>query len=121
MFTLIPGLPAYAVGILAKGNITADDYKKTLEPALKEATGEWKGINLLLVLQTELKNFSAGAWLQDIKINTAYFLKWNKLAVVDHSKALKKITAAFDLIAPGEVRTFTADQLEEAKDWISTP
>lgn len=121
MFSLIAGLPSYAVGITARNHITSADYKDVLEPALQKAASEWKGINMLFVLQTDLKNFSPGAWLQDIKINAAYFLKWNKLAVVDHNEALKKLTAVFNLIAPGEVKTFTAEQLEEAKEWVSTP
>ncbi len=121
MFTLIPELPSYAVGIIAQGEITADDYKNVLEPALKNVLAEWKGVNLLFVLETDVKNFTAGAWLQDIKINTQYFLKWNKLAMVDHNSILEKITTLFDFIAPGEVRTFSAAQLEEAKEWVSTP
>ena len=121
MFTLISGLPPYTVGIIARGDVTADDYKEVLEPALKKVSAEWKGINLLFVLETSVKNFTAGAWLQDVKINMQYFLKWNKLAMVDHSPVLEAITTAFDFIAPGEVRTFHNPQLEEAKKWVSSP
>lgn len=121
MFSLISGLPSYAVGITATGDITSDDYTDVLQPALQKAASEWKGINMLFVLQTDLKNFSPGAWLQDLKINAAYFFKWNKLAVVDHYDALKKLTAVFNLVAPGEAKTFTAEQVEEAKEWVSTP
>lgn len=121
MFTLINGLPPYAVGIVASGHVTADDFKTVLVPALEKTTEEWKGINLMLVMQTELKNFSLGAWLQDIKTNLAYFAKWNKLAVVANDNVLETITKAFSVIAPGEAKTFSDVQLEEAREWISSP
>lgn len=121
MFTLIPDLPEYTVGVVARGKITEDDYKKVLTPALKNVSAAWKGINLLLVMETGLENFSAGAWLQDIKINLAYFLKWNKLAVVTDGAVMEKVTTAFGLIAPGEVRSFAPGRLDEAKSWVSTP
>lgn len=121
MFTLIPGLPDYAVGVVARGRITEGDYKKVLTPALKNIAAEWRGINFLLVMETGLENFSAAAWLQDIKINLAYFLKWNKLAVVTHGAVMEKVTRAFGLIAPGEVRSFAPERLDEAKAWISAP
>ena len=121
MFTLIEGLPPYAVGVVASGTITAGDYKDVLEPALNKALAEWKGVNLLFVLQADIKDFTLGAWVQDIRVNTRYFLKWNKLAMVDHHSVLTKITSAFDVIAPGEARSFTQAQLEEAKAWVSLP
>ena len=121
MFTLIPELPPFAVGIVAKDEVTAEDFKDVLEPAIEKALAQWKGINLLFVLETGLKNFTIGAWIQDVRINTRFFLKWNKLALVDHNPVLEKIAEAFDLIAPGEARTFSAAELEEAKRWISEP
>ncbi len=121
MFVLMEGLPPYAVGIVAQGKITAGDYKQVLEPALKKALAEWKGVNLLFVLQTDMKRFTLGAWLQDVRVNAQYFLKWNKLAMVDHGSVLTKLTKAFDYVFPGEARSFSAVQLEEAKQWVSAP
>lgn len=118
---LMSGLPPYAVGVVARDKVTAQDFKDVLEPALKKVTAEWRGINLLLVLETDVKNFTLGAWVEDLKTNAKYFFKWNKLAMVDHSKVVEKVTSAFDLIAPGEARTFPSAQLAEAKEWISTP
>lgn len=122
MFTLIPNLPPYTIGVTATGEITKDDYTTVLEPALQKLVdAEWKGINLLLVMKTEMKNFTPAAWLEDIKVNINYFLKWNKLAIVTEAAVMEKITTVFGVIVPGEAKAFPMDELKEAKAWVSEP
>ncbi len=121
MFEAITGLPPFAVGVTAQGEVTAEDYETVLLPALKKATEEWKGVNLLLVMQTGLKDFTAAAWMEDAKTNIGYFLKWNKMAIVTDEKKLKKITRLFGFIIPGEAKTFSTNEIEAAKAWISVP
>lgn len=36
-----------------------------------------------------------------------------------HNAALAYITKGFDFMAPGEIRSYAASQLENAKRWIS--
>lgn len=121
MFTLIDGLPPYAVGVTARERITKDDYEETLLPALKKAAAEWKGINFIFVMETDFSSFSLGAWLQDIKVNVQYFLKWNKVAVVSEKDGLDLVTRVFFLLSPGETKIFSLADLEVAKEWIATP
>lgn len=121
MFSLIPGLAPFAVGVTARGKITKKDYTDVLTPELKKVLAEWKGINMLLVMETGMKNFTLGAWVEDIKVNASYFFKWNKLAIVTDGDTLDKITAAFGVIVPGETKAFSLKEVEEAKAWVNTP
>lgn len=121
MFTLIPGLAPFTVGVTARGKIIKKDYTDVLLPALKKVSAEWKGINMLLVMETDMKNFTLNAWLEDIKVNANYFFKWNKMAIVTDGSVLDKITAVFGTIVPGEAKAFSLDEVEQAKEWVNTP
>ncbi|MDB5247778.1 MAG: hypothetical protein JWQ40_2172 [Segetibacter sp.] len=121
MFCLISGLPSFAIGIKLQGKVTKEDFENVLIPALKKASAEWKGINLLLVMETEFRNFTAGAWLNDAKVNVRYFLKWNKIGMVTKEESIRNTFGLFDFIIPGEVKMFSYKELQEAKDWISEP
>ncbi len=122
MFTLIPNLPPYAVGVIATKKITKEDYTAVLNPALQKLVdADWKGINMLLVMKADMKDYTAGAWLEDVKVNVKYFLKWNKLAIVTDEETMEKITATFNVVVPGEAKAFAMSELEAAKEWVSEP
>ncbi|HVF81846.1 MAG TPA: STAS/SEC14 domain-containing protein [Flavisolibacter sp.] len=48
-------------------------------------------------------------------------MKWNKVAMVSNKESLDAMTKFFDFIVPGEAKTFSLEQLEEAKEWVSEP
>lgn len=71
-FTLIEDWRPFAMGIIAQGEIKGQDYKSVLEPKHKKVLVEWKGINLLLVIQADMKDFNLDAWgrMQKSTLNT---------------------------------------------------
>ena len=121
MFSLIQNLPGFAVGIVMIGEVTKKDFEEVLIPAVKAVSKEWKGINLLLVLETKLTNFTEGAWRKDIMTNLRYYWKWNKIGLVTKDTIIEKTFSAFDLLIPGEVKIFSSDELNAAIVWISEP
>ena len=101
MFCLMSGLPPFVEGVTAKEKLTKKDFVRVLQPTLKKVLQKWKGINLLLVMDTELKNFTAGTWLQDFKIYIGYYLKLNKIAIVTHSKSPELLTDISEFVLSG--------------------
>lgn len=73
----------------------------------------------LLVLDTDVSNFSAAAWWSDLKIGLKHFTQWNKIAVVTDEKGVEWFTDVFSYFVPGQSKGFQANQLEEAKKWIT--
>ena len=73
----------------------------------------------MLVLDTELTNFTIGAIIKDIGIGLKHFTKCNKMAIVSHSSAINKFTDLFSLVAPGKAKGFTQDQIGKAIIWVS--
>ena len=119
MLQLIEGLPDHVVGVRAINAVTEDDYKKVLLPALEELNKRKGKLNLLIVLETDVSNYTIGAWINDIKAGLKYFSKWHRVAIVSDQKFIQKFTDAFSIIAPGDYKGFTIAELSIAKLWVA--
>ncbi len=119
MLSIIRDIPSHVFGVKATGQVTAEDLKSVLLPGLEVLTQKQNDIYYLLVLETPVENFTAGAWFQDMVAGLKHFTKWKKAAVVTDETAVEKFTDAFSYIAPGEFKGFKLSQLDEAIDWLS--
>ncbi|OAQ38246.1 hypothetical protein A5893_15745 [Pedobacter psychrophilus] len=119
MLTIIENLPAHVVGIEASGEVDADQVADVIIPALKLQVENYDEINYLLVLKTDVKNWSGGAWLQDLKAGVQNLTKWNKIAVATDEKMVEKFSDMFSVLSPGESKGFKLSEIEEAKKWVS--
>lgn len=119
MLTRIDGLPSHVLGLKATGEVTKSDIENVLIPGLDALVEAYGKINYLLVLETEVKNFTIGAWLQDAKAGITNFLKWNKIAIVTSEKGVEKFSDVFGVVVPGTSKGFSPDELEEAMAWVA--
>lgn len=120
MIQQINDLPANVVGFKATGEVTREDYENTIIPAVSnliKTTGE---INYLFVLDTELKNFTPGAWVQDMLIGIKNLSKWHRFAIITDSEGIKTFTELFSKLVPGEYKAYTHADYDKAVDWLSS-
>ncbi|OWK70746.1 STAS/SEC14 domain-containing protein [Pedobacter sp. AJM] len=120
MLTEITGLPDHIFGVRATGVVSADDLKDVLLPGLARTSDRFGEIRYLLVLDTEVKNFTTGAWIQDAKAGLQNFTKWKKIAVISAEKSVEWFSDFFTFLTPGNSRGFKPDEIDEAKAWIAT-
>lgn len=120
MLSLIQNLPDYVLGVRATAEVDEQDLKSVLLPGLGRLTEQYGEIHYLLVLETGVENFTAGAWFQDMIAGIKHFTKWKKIAVVTDQQAVEHFTDFFSYIAPGEARGFKLADLRKAKDWVGT-
>jgi len=118
MLAEITGLPDQVFGVRATGEVTSDDLKNVLLPGLKRTADRFNEIRYLLVLDTDIKNFTAGAWLQDAKAGLQNFTRWKKIAVVTAEKGVEWFTDIFTVATPGSSKGFKPTEIEEAKAWV---
>ncbi|HMI05747.1 MAG TPA: STAS/SEC14 domain-containing protein [Pedobacter sp.] len=119
MLTIIQNVPEYVFAVKASGEVTDEDLKSVLLPGLNVLSAQYGEIYYLLVLDTSVENFTAGAWVQDFIAGVKHLTKWKKMAVVTDQKAVKTFTDLFSYIVPGEARGFEHAELKEAIDWVS--
>jgi hypothetical protein len=119
MLQFINDQPEHVVGIRATGEVTKDDLDTVLIPKIDDLVKRQGEINYILVLQTEVKNFTAAAWYDDLKVGLKNFTKWHKIAIVTDQKLVGKFTDVFSFAIPGESRGYDLGQLDEAVKWVS--
>src|SRR4051812_32458802 len=112
MLQFINDLPDHVIGIHAIGEVTKDDLDKVLLPRLDEFAEKQGELNYILVLETGIQNFTAGAWLDDIKAGLKHFTKWNKIAIVTDQKPVGWFTDAFRFFIPGKSKGFSLAELD---------
>ena len=112
-------MPAHVVGIHAVGEVTKQDIKNVLIPHLDDKVKQYGELNYLLVLETHIKNFTAGALLHDMKAGLKHYGRWKKIAVVTEQKGVKWFSDVFGVFIPGKSKGFPLERLDDAVMWIS--
>ena len=119
MIEQLKDVPANIACFRATGEVTKEDFKKVLVPGVERLLDRIDKINFILILDTDVKDFSAGAWLQDAMLGLRHLLNWNRASIVTDSEGVKKFTNAFSVVVPGEFRGFSKSELQQAIDWTS--
>lgn len=121
MIEKIDGMPAGTIGFRTSGEVTREDYRDVLEPALREAV-EAGEVRMLYVVPLEFK-MSLGAYGEDAKtgfqLGLGHLSAWKRMALVTDVEWVKRAIHLFAWMAPGEVKVYDLDQEEEAKAWIA--
>jgi hypothetical protein len=119
MIRVLDDLPDGVIGFEAGGEVTADDYRDVMTPAL-EAALEVGGARVLYVLD-EHTTFTPGAAFADARLGIGHLRGWAKIAVVSDADWLEHSIKAFGWLMPGEVRVFDDDDVDDATRWLAEP
>jgi hypothetical protein len=121
MIEQIEDMPTGTIGFEGGGKLTRDDYRKVLEPVLREAA-ESGEIRMLFKLTT-FEGLEPAAWFDDIKtglgLGIGHHSAWKRSAIVTDVEWVAKAYQLFAWMTPGEVKIFGLDQQEEAKSRVS--
>ena len=99
--------------------INKDDFTNTLIPHVEEKVDSAGELNYLLLLNTELKNFTLGAWVQDLVLGLKNITKWNRAAIVTDKDSIQNFTDVFSRVMPGTFKGFAKEDLEAAMAWAA--
>ena len=119
MIELLNDVASNVAGFRAKGKVTKEDYEHVVVPEVEKKLASAGKIHFLLYLDTDVGNYTAGAWLEDGLIGLKHFTKWHKMAIVSDQESVRKFTDIFSFISPGEAKGFTKDEYQEAKTWVA--
>jgi hypothetical protein len=116
----IPDLPDSVVGIKASAEVTADDYKNVLLPAVETALEGQHKLRFLFVIDDDVTGLTAGAAWQDTKVGLGHYTRWEKVAVCTNREWLRYSVDIFGYLVPGEVKAFTLAEEANARTWVSS-
>ena len=102
----------------ALAEVTKEDFQNVVVPAVEKLVNQINEINFLLVLDTDIENFTAGAWLQDAMLGLKNLGKWNRAAIVTDSEKIITFTNGFSYLIPGEFKGFKKLEFNKALNWV---
>lgn len=119
MLNKLSDVPAHVAAFKATGKVDKDDYERILVPEIERVDKQHGHIHFMMVLETPVKDFSLGAWLQDAAIGLKHFRGWKKIAIVTDEKGVEKFSDVFSAVIPGETKGFPLSRLAEATRWVA--
>ncbi len=117
MITLVANAPENVAAFRASGSISEEDFKTVVLPNVQAKVNTFGELNYLFYIDTELENFSAGAWFEDALLGLKEMMNWNRVAIVTDEKSVQNFTDIFSVVLPGEFKSFPVEDLENALFW----
>ncbi|MBD3907008.1 STAS/SEC14 domain-containing protein [Chryseobacterium sp. Ch-15] len=117
MITILNDAPENVAAFNATGEITREDFENLVIPHVKSKVEQFDELNYLLYLNTDLDNFTMGAWLQDALLGIKNITKWNRVAIVTDKDGVQNFTDIFSVLMPGEFKSFPKENLYNALYW----
>jgi hypothetical protein len=121
MIERIEGTQAGVIELRASGKLSKEDYVEVLEPALRE--GVDSGALRLVFVMPDFDGLEHGAWAEDMKTGLRAWVRdhaaWRRFALVTDIEWIVKAMKAFAWMAPGEVKVFELDDLDDAREWAA--
>ncbi|WBV60182.1 STAS/SEC14 domain-containing protein [Chryseobacterium camelliae] len=117
MITIIPEAPENVAAFNASGEVTKEDFENLVFPVVKEKVEHFHELNYLLYLDTDIDNFTVGAWFEDALLGLKNLTNWNRAAIVTDQKGIQNFTDIFSVLMPGEFKSFPKENLYNALYW----
>lgn len=117
MITIIPEAPENVAAFNATGEVTREDFENLVLPRVKAKIEQFGELNYLMYLDTDLDNFTAGAWLEDALLGLKNLTKWNRAAILTDNQNVQNFTEIFSVLMPGEFKSFPKGNLYNAMYW----
>lgn len=119
MIQLIDNVPGNVAAFRASGEVTQEDYQNVVIPEVDRHVKQDGELNFLLQLDTDVENFTMGAWMQDALVGLKNITKWHRAAIITDSDKIITVTNGFSFLVPGEFKGFKKEAFKEALDWVS--
>jgi SpoIIAA-like len=123
MIKAMSDLPAGTIGFRISGRLTREDYTNVLMPPVHEAVDRGEKLRVLVLLDDEFHGLEAAAAWEDVKagldVGIRHHGAWERFAVVTDAEWVRRGTALFGWMAPGEIRLFGLGELDAATAWLT--
>jgi len=121
MVEILTDFPAHVAAYRASGSISKEEYRAVVMTRVNQVAEQFGHINFLVRLETDMDNYSIGAFFSYVKISFQHFSKWNRMAIVSDERWVRTAYDTLSLLVPGEIKGYPLHEYEQAKTWVSGP
>jgi hypothetical protein len=119
MIELLPDAPDGVLGVRLVDDVTAEDYRTVLVPAVEQQLAAHGKVRAVAVVDGAFEGYSLGGVWQDARLGVAHPRSWERIAVVTDVEWLRHLVRAFGWAVPGDVELFGASQVADAVAWAA--
>lgn len=118
MIEVLPQSQGKTLGVCFTGKATDEDYVKVFVPTLEKLIKEHGKIRCLYFMDEGFQGWELGAMWDDAKYGIKHRNDFEKIAVVGGPKWAEWATRIASHLVSAEIRTYSADQLDDAWSWV---
>ena len=122
MIEWLEDMPEGTVGFRAVGRLNREDYADAMIPALRKAADSGE-MRVVCVLGPDFHGLDASAMVEDVKSGFELVVgkrsTWKRMALVTDLDWIRNSVHLLGWMAPGELKLFPFDELEQAKAWVA--
>ncbi len=115
--------PAGVLALRFTDDIGRRDYEDVLIPAVQQVIDRGEDLRVVVQVGPDFDELEAGAMWADLKTGVRYGIgrhkAWRRMALVTDVEWMRKAVAVFGWMAPGELKLFDLDDLDEAMAWAA--
>ena len=119
MIEKIEGAPAGVVAYKAVGELSLDDYRQVLKPALDSAMAGGRKIRAVFLLGPEFTGYSKGVKLEDLGIGLGFLRKWQRCAIVTDVGRIGDLMRRYGWMMGRRLKRFSVADLPAAMRWAA--
>lgn len=117
MILIRSGMPAGTIGFEAIGELTADDYRDVIGPALERAGDQ--PLRMLVLLDDRFEKLTPGAAVRDIQLWIEHRGDWVRIAVVTDHEWICRAADELSPLVGDRMRCFAVSELDDAQTWVA--
>lgn len=121
MVELLNDFPPHVAAYRASGKVHKEEYDRIVAARVNEVAAQYGKINFLVLLETDIQDYTLPAFLDYLKVSFKHFRRWNRMAIVTDQRWLEKAYEVLSLMVPGEIKGYELKDFEAARQWVSAP
>lgn len=119
MVELLTNFPPHVAAYKAHGTVSKEEYEQVVIKRVDEVATQFGKINFLVLLETDMENYSIGAFLDYVRISFQHFSKWERMAIVSDECWLRNAYNLLGHVVHGTIKTYMLKDFESARQWVS--
>lgn len=119
MIEILPESKGKILGVRVSGKLTDRDYQDVLIPILETVIKKHGRCRFLCAIDQTFSGMELGAMVDDARFYLKHKNDIEKMALVGGQKWIEVLMKVFVHFVPGDAKTFSGEELQEAWAWIN--
>lgn len=119
MLKILSGFPDNVVAVVASGEVTGQEFRDVLVPAVEARLKTHDKLNLYYQFAPDFSTMRAEAMWEDTKLDIGHWREWDRIAIITDVGWVREGARLAVMLLHRPVRVFTNAEAEAAREWVT--